>query len=192
MALLGMKRPVVAKYSETGGTIAYTVGKVLSKAISADIEIKVAEAILYADDGAAESARQFSSGTITLNVDDLSDENRAFLYGHTQESAGISGDSTTQMLVAKGSDDSPYVGIGFYAKRMVGGVTKYRAVWFTKCKFGVPQESYSTTGDSVEFQTPTTEGTILLDYNGAWKKEVTVTTEAIAQAWLNTQAGIAA
>ncbi|EMS74026.1 major tail protein [Ruminiclostridium cellobioparum] len=191
MAVIGLKNPIYSKYAETNGTITYNSGKVMAKAIKADLSIDIADAILYADDGAAESVKQFSKGTIALQVDDLEDEVKADLYGHKLVNAEIEGDSTTKMLVAGGGDTGAYVGVGFYASRVVQGVIKYRAIWLTKVQFGIPAESYETKGEKVSFQTPTTTGTIMLNSEGDWKKEVTVDTEATARVWLNSMANIA-
>ena len=43
----------------------------MAKAISAEMSVEVAEAILYADDGADEVVKEFVSGELTLNVNDL-------------------------------------------------------------------------------------------------------------------------
>ncbi len=43
----------------------------LAKAISAELSVELAEATLYADDGAAEIVKEFKSGTLTLGIDDI-------------------------------------------------------------------------------------------------------------------------
>ena len=42
----------------------------MAKAISAEMSVEVAEAILYADDGADEVVKEFVSGELTLNVNE--------------------------------------------------------------------------------------------------------------------------
>ena len=55
----------------TDGAEEYGTPVRMAKAISAELSVEVAEAILYADDGADEVVKEFVSGEITLNVNDL-------------------------------------------------------------------------------------------------------------------------
>ena len=43
----------------------------LAKAISVELSVELAEAVLYADDGIAQIIKEFNSGTLTLGVDHL-------------------------------------------------------------------------------------------------------------------------
>lgn len=190
MASIGLKYPIYAPLTETETTASYSGGKVIAKAIKANLSIELVEAILYADDGAAESSKEFKKGTLALNVNDLPDLVKVDFYGHRLEPAGIPDDTETQMLVSGGADEGKDVGVGFYARKVVNGVKKYRAIWLTKVKFGVPDEEFETNGENINYKTPTTNGTIMIDVNGDWKKDVTVATEAKAKAWLNALAGI--
>lgn len=175
MAKIGLRYPVCKP--ETGE------GKVIGKAIQADISITVNNVSLYADDAIAETDRSFQNGTITLGIDDLSDEIQADFLGHTI-------DSETGEITAKASDISPYVGIGFYGVKKVDNVDKYRAVWLPKVQFGEPNDTNATKGEQVTFNTPVLEGTIMVDDTGVWKTEQTFDTEAEAKAYLEDKAGI--
>lgn len=190
MALIGLKYPVVGKYNESGGTVSHTDGMVLAKAIQANMSINLFSAMLYADDGLSESDKGFQDGTIGLNVDDLSQDAAKFIFGATEAAGGVTGDDTTKMLVYKGDDDVPDVGVGFYAPRKKSGVRSYRAIFFTRVKFGYPNETLDTKGEQITYGTPTIQGAIQLDATGVWKREITVADEAKAVAWLKTQAGI--
>ena len=190
MALIGLKYPVVGKYNESGGTVSHTDGMVLAKAIQANMSINIFNATLYADDGLSESDKGFQDGTIGLNVDDLSQDAAKFIFGATEAAGGVTGDDTTKMLVYKGDDDVPDVGVGFYAPRKKSGVRSYRAIFFTRVKFGYPNETLDTKGEQITYGTPTIQGAIQLDATGVWKREITVADEAKAVAWLKTQAGL--
>lgn len=174
MAKIGLKYPVY-KGATTQG--------VIGKAIQADISITVNDVKLYADDAIAESDKSFQSGTIKLGIDDLSDTVQTAFLGHTVSEGEIT---------AKGIDDSPYVGIGFYGVKKVAGVRKYRAIWLTKVQFAEPSDTNVTKGETVEFTTPVLEGMIMLDDNGNWKKEKTFATEAEAIAYLQAKSGVKA
>lgn len=176
MAKIGLKYPVY-KSEESSG--------VIGKAIQADISITVNDVKLYADDGIAESDKSFQSGLITLGVDDLSDIIQTEFLGHT-----VGTDPAE--IVAKGTDENPYVGVGFYGTKVVGGVKKFRAIWLPKVQFAEPADTNATKGDTVVFNTPVIEGTIMLDDDGVWKYEQTFATEAEAKTYLEGKAGIEA
>ncbi|HWQ29858.1 MAG TPA: major tail protein [Negativicutes bacterium] len=190
MPQVGLKYPIYAPLTETATEATYAGGAVIGEAIKADISIELTEGKLYANDVVSEADKEFKQGKIILNVNDLADSVKVDLFGHTQEPAGITDDPTAKMLVSNGSDNGKYVGVGFYGKKKLKGAVKWRAIWFTKVLFGEPNESLETKGESITYQTPTTEGLVMLDVTGNWKKEVTVDTEAKAKAWLNGLAGI--
>ena len=73
MATIGLDRLYYAKITEAAsGDETYATPVQLAKAISADLSIELAEATLYADDGAAEIVKEFKSGTLSLGVDESS------------------------------------------------------------------------------------------------------------------------
>ena len=190
MAMIGLRYPICAQITEDGGTTTYSGGTVIGRAIKADMSIEVTDDKLYADDAVAETAKEFKSGKVTLNADDIPDEIKAVIFGHKQEDAGITGETEVKMLISGGNDDGSPVGLGFYGVKQLNGSRKYRAIWLTKVKFGVNSESLETKGESISFQTPTIEGDIMTDAAGNWKKEVTLSTASAAIAWLNKMAGI--
>ena len=65
MSTIGLDRLVYARITEDAdGNESYGVPRTLAKAIDADLSVEVAEATLYADDGAAEpSDAQRSAGS---------------------------------------------------------------------------------------------------------------------------------
>ena len=69
----------------TDGAEEYGTPVRMAKAISAELSVEVAEAILYADDGADEVVKEFVSGEITLNVNDLLPADLAALLGQKQD-----------------------------------------------------------------------------------------------------------
>lgn len=103
---------------------------------SAEMSVEVTEAILYADDGADEVVKEFVSGELTLNVNDLMPADLAAILGQTQDD--------DQVVYAGENDDPPYMAIGFRAKKANG---MYKYIWLYKVKFAIPSESYQTKGD---------------------------------------------
>jgi phi13 family phage major tail protein len=185
MATIGLDKPYFATITEgEGGVETYGTPAVLAKAIQADLTVNLAEAILYADDGADVSVKEFQSGTLSLNVNDIGTANAAALTGATVDANGA--------LVSCSEDIPPYVAIGFRAKKPNG---KYRYFWLYRTKFGVPSTNLATKGESITFQTPTIEGTVMRrnkpDAQGKhpWKTEVTEgdtgVTAATISGWFN-------
>ena len=169
MATIGLDDLYYATITEgNNGVETYGTPVKLAKAISADLSMELAEAILYADDAAAESVKAFKNGKISLGIDELGSANAAALLGARVDSKGI--------LVSATEDTSPYVAIGFRALKANG---KYRYFWLYKVQFAVPSASLQTKGDNITFQTPTIEGTVIRrnkpDTAGKhpWKAEIT-------------------
>ena len=185
MATIGLDKLFYAKITEDkDGNETYASPVQLAKAISADLSVELAEATLYADDGAAEIVKEFKSGTLSLGVDDLGGTVASDLTGSTIDSNGV--------VISAAEDGGDPVAIGFRAKKSNG---KYRYFWLYRVKFGIPATALATKGDSITFNTPTIEGTIMrrnkVDTKGKhpWKAEVTegdptVTEETIVN-WYN-------
>lgn len=184
MAWIGLQYPVAAKYgvATNGTSVEYTEGRVLGKAISLNATIESTDAKLHADDDVAEQIKEFNSGTISINLDDDNEETTAWLLGHTK--------NEEDEVVSEYTDAAPYVGIGCYGRRIKSGVSSYRAIWFTKAMFSEPNTELSTKGESIEFGTPTYEGTLMRGVDKSWRITKTFATETEARAWLNEKAGI--
>ena len=169
MATIGLDRLYYAKITEgENGEETYATPTPLAKAISAELSVELAEAILYADDGAAEIVKEFKNGTLALGIDDVGSTVASDLTGATIDD--------NHVLISTSEDGGTPVAVGFRAKKANG---KYKYYWLYKVKFGIPATNLATKGDSITFSTPTIEGTIMrrnkLDAKGKhpWKAEVT-------------------
>ena len=80
MAKVGLKYLVAAPLNEDGKT--YGTGFVVARMIKATVNANSNDVKLYADDGVAESDKSFKDGTISLNVDDLTQKVYADMLGH--------------------------------------------------------------------------------------------------------------
>jgi phi13 family phage major tail protein len=168
MATIGLDRLYYAKITENeNGEETYDTPVPLAKAITAELSIELAEATLYADDGAAEVVKEFQSGTLTLGVADIGVDAAEVLTGATLDD--------NKVLISTSEDGGAPVAIGFRAKKANG---KYRYFWLYRVKFGIPATNLQTKGDSITFSTPTIEGTVMRrnkpDGQGKhpWKAEV--------------------
>lgn len=169
MATIGLDKLFYAKITEDkDGNETYAAPVQLAKAMTADLSVELAEATLYADDGAAEIVKEFKSGTLSLGVDDLGGAVASDLTGSTIDNNGV--------VISTAEDGGTPVAVGFRAKKSNG---KYRYFWLYRIKFGIPATALATKGDSITFNTPTIEGTIMrrnkVDGKGKhpWKAEVT-------------------
>lgn len=90
MATIGMDHLYYAKITEDqNGEETYGIPVSLAKAMKADPSIELAEAILYADDGAAAVIKNFNSGTLSLGVDDIGTTVAQDLTGAVVDDNGV-------------------------------------------------------------------------------------------------------
>ena len=178
MATIGLDRLYYSKITEdVNGEETYAVPSVLAKAITAELSVELVEAILYADDGAAEVVKDFNSGTLTLGVDDIGPTAAADLTGASTDDNGV--------LISASENVGTPVAVGFRAQKAYG---TYRYFWLYRIKFGLPATNLQTKADSITFSTPTIEGTVMrrnkLDAFGKhpWKAEVTEGDAGVASA----------
>ena len=151
MATIGLDKLYYAKITEDkDGNETYETPTPLAKAMTADLSVELAEATLYADDGAAEIVKEFKSGTLSLGIDDLGATIASDLTGATIDSDGV--------IISTQEDGGAPVAVGFRAKKANG---KYKYYWLYRVKFGIPATNLATKGDSITFSTPTIEGTIM-------------------------------
>lgn len=150
MATIGLDKLYYAKITEDeNGNETYGTPASLAKAMTAELSVELAEATLYADDGAAEIVKEFQSGTLSLGIDDIGAATASVLTGAVIDD--------NKVLVSTSEDTGDSVAIGFRAKKANG---KYRYFWLYKVKFGIPATNLTTKGESIEFSTPTIEGTV--------------------------------
>lgn len=168
MATIGLDRLYYSKITEdAAGDETYGTPQLLAKAISADLEIELNEATLFADDAAAEVVKEFKSGKLSLGINDIGAAVAGDLVGAVIDDNGVT--------VSQSEGLPSPVAVGFRAKKSNG---KYRYFWLYRVIFGVPATNLATKGDSITFSTPTIEGTIFnrnkIDGQGKhpWKAEV--------------------
>lgn len=168
MATIGLDKLFYSKITEDeNGEETYATPIPLAKAMTAELSIELAEATLYADDGASEVVKEFQSGTLTLGIDDIGTAVAEDLTGAKIDS--------NKVLISAGEDGGTPVAVGFRAKKSNG---KYRYFWLYRVKFGIPATNLTTKGESIEFSTPSIEGTVTRrnkpDTQGKhpWKAEV--------------------
>lgn len=177
MATIGMDKLYYAKITEDDqGEETFGVPIPLAKAIKADLSIELAEAVLYADDGAASVIKDFKSGKLSLGVDDIGVTAAQDLTGAVADNNGV--------LISSGESEGALVAVGF---RALKPDNRYRYFWLYRVKFGIPATNLQTKGDSITFQTPTIEGTVMRRNKPdgmnrhPWKAEVTEGDPGVAE-----------
>ena len=168
MATIGLDKLYYSKITEdANGDETYATPVQLAKAINADLSVELAEAVLYADDGASEVVKEFKRGKLSLGVDNIGLAAAADLTGATVDNNGV--------LISASENGGAPVAVGFRAKKANG---KYRYFWLYRVIFGIPATNLATKGESITFSTPTIEGTVYrrnkVDTKGThpWKAEV--------------------
>ena len=162
------------------GTPTYDGAKKPAKAISCNVSITNNSAMLYADDGLAESDTSFQSGTVTMGIDDEDMDTMAELLGHTVADG---------VMTRNANDVAPYVGLGRVVVKMVNNVRKYKVEFLYKVKFSEPSQENQTKGESLEFSTSEIEGTVAARANGNWSITKVLDTQDDAITYLESLLG---
>lgn len=181
---IGLSKPFYAKYSAGNGTPAYSALKALGMATEFALAVDGKDpAILYADNGAAESVATFGGGTATLGVHKLTLENLADLLG--QDFASANG------AEFKADVNAPYVGIGVLSMDIADGEITYTAIALYKVQCKMPDINRVTKGESIEYQVPSLEFAVLRDdsADAKWMWMQNYPTEAAAMAALSAKLG---
>jgi len=127
MATIGLDKLYYSKITEdSNGQETYSTPLVLAKAITAELSVELVEAILYADDGAAEVVKDFNSGKLTLGVDDIGPAAAADLTGASTDDNGV--------LVSASENVGKPVAVGFRAQKANGSLPAISGC--TRVKFG--------------------------------------------------------
>lgn len=162
MARIGLSKPYIATYVNNNGTVTYSARTMLGKFTNIDVSLDSAdENVLFADNGPAETDSQFSGGTVTVTTDDLRAEAFKTALGLVEEA--ISGVTTgsPKWMVFNDSQNAPYFALAGIIKQKVDGAYKWQAFLLEKIKFRNPGLSVATQGETIEWQTPELEATIL-------------------------------
>ena len=115
------------------------------------------------------------------------------LYADDRVKEGEAGEETYHET----GESAPYVGTGYIRVRRKDNKTSYIAYWVHKAIFGLGTESAKTKGQSIEWQTPTLEGSIMGVKNNPalqvrFRERRTFARENEARAWIDKKAGIEA
>lgn len=192
MARVGLSKSYYAEYnvSSQDGTISYSNGGTLGKAVECEISLDSTDpTIFYADNGPAESAAAFSGGTLTITNDSLPISVAAAILGLSTTTVSTPAGTA---LVFPADINPPYVGYGTVAKMIVNNTPVWRAIFLHKIQFQMPVDTFATQEDSIEFSGHELTAKILRDdaATPAWRTIADFASEANANTWLKAQLSI--
>lgn len=192
MAYIGLYGVYYSKATLSDGQITgYNGVSTMGKAISASFTPQDSgENNLYANNAIAETdAAAAAGGTLSLTIDRLKADAIADLFGLTKTTENVTVNSTTVSgsgFDYTGNESAATVGVAFIRQKQEDNDRNYHeAIIFSAVTFKYPSDDAQTLGDSVEWQTPTIEGTITTN-SGAkpWCKRFTFPSQAAAEAFI--------
>ena len=191
MAFIGLRNPVFAPITSEPeeAAIVYGPGMKLCDAIGANVSFKRGDSPLYASDGIVESDNGITGGTVAYNASDLTDDQQKTMLGLMAE-----GTETNAYYEETGASAKPG-GFGYIRVKKKDGALKYVGYWIHKVLFSLTSDEAKTKGESIDWQTPTVDGTIMgvyIDDSGVprYRRHKEFATYAEAKTWLYGLAGI--
>lgn len=165
--------------SDTASELIYKAPTKIPGLMSLNINPNTVESTLYADDGPAETSSSISKIDVEIQLKDLPLADQAILLGSTIENG---------VIRKKTGDVPPYIAIGFKTLKSNG---KYRYVWLKKGKFSESQNSHTTKGEQIQYNTPTVRASFVATvYDSEWlvkaDEDATGFAEATATNWFTT------
>lgn len=162
MATVGVSKAYAAVYNASGNTVAYSGGMYLGGTIEFSVTPDNAGSIdLHYDNTLGDSANIFTSGSLSITIDQLQPAVAAMILGAT---------NLDGRLTYAADDSRPYVGLGVVRKLIKNGVTSYRPTILTKVQFDLPETAATTQGETIEWQTVPLSGRVMRDdgINAVW------------------------
>ena len=159
MASFGAKYPHFSKIkTEPDDALPTYEGPVnIGRLVKADLTVNLASGKLYADDELAESVDEFSSGSVAMETDDMTDD-----------------------VAAVG-------GLAYYKVLMRKGVKLFKGYFYPRVKAVLGNDNAATKADSITFGTNSTTFTVFRCNSDDWRITEELTTEAAAKAWVKEQ-----
>jgi hypothetical protein len=118
---------------------------------------------------------EFASGSLSVEVDELKDEQAAKIYGSTYDAKEGKTDNT--------GDTVPAVGLTYCKSLMKNGKKFFRGYYYPKAKAQIGSDSAATKSASITLATSPITFTILEAENGDWRHTKEFDAESEAKAW---------
>lgn len=181
MAYYGVSNVVVAEYDAATGK--YKNGAIL-EAVGTSVTPGYSEGTMYLDNKLGIQRKMFKQADVTGEVGSIPLSVAAMMYGHTY-------DASKKAMTCKTDDKPPYCGYGFSGCEAIDDDTDtYTACWIYKVKFAEGEDSYTTRGENITFNSQKFSGTAVGAKDKTWRDIQQFDTEDEALAWLKEQACI--
>lgn len=128
----------------SAGAPTYDTPEVLAKSIEVTITPRYREGSLYASNHAVRREKRIDGYDMSMNVDQVSASVRQKITGRHVDSKGVQ--------IVKGTQIAPYVAVGFARTK---DDNTQELWWIYKGKFAESENSAKTSGENIEYQTPT-------------------------------------
>lgn len=193
MAGIGLYGVYAGKCKKTEGVVTgYEAPFMMGKAVSAGFEPTTPdENPLYANNAVAENdISAGSGGTLSLTLDRMDLETHAELYGSTVQTIQVQVNDTQvegTEIVYKGSEVSSPVGVAYIKLQQEDGERHHDVIFYREVSFTKPSDDAETMGDSIEWQTPEIEGTVMGaqgDGSEAWYRIARLPSQEAAIAYI--------
>lgn len=147
---IGFDKLYYAKITEdASGNETYGTPSVFAKAIDVTIDVEYAEGSINADDFLLYYIKLFKSGKVKLGTAGILPDVMKDVFGVRIDAKGV--------IIRSAEDMSPTIALGFRAKNPKGGYLYY---WLYRVQLNAPAFALNTLGDSIQFNTPSIDGTI--------------------------------
>mgnify|MGYP005751297659 CR=1 FL=1 len=187
MAKVGFEYVAAAKLNDavstSKATAVYTEGREIGPAANFNGTPTSSDVKDFGDDRTLETDTSVTGGTLSLELNEPTMENEAWILGHNYEDTGGG-------MLRNVNDIAPYLGIGCVGKSKRNGALVFRAKIYLKTQFRVPNDENATKQDQVTFGHTTMEGNIFQLKNGDWKDEKEFDTLEDAKEYINTTLNI--
>lgn len=200
MAIKGLSIPVFGKYQYNPDSkrVSYVGGMINPHAIEYTLTPESADgSALYGDNRIIENDNPtFNTGTLSLGVDDLTQETSKYLLGIKTYQQTYGSGKTVEVAVYDDDQKAVALGVGLIELHQLDDVDHYRAVIMKRVIFNLPENTATTKGESVEWQTKTIEGTvsrseaITENEKYPWMTDAWFESEANALEWLEYNLGV--
>lgn len=181
MAYYGVSNVVVAEYDAATGK--YKNGAIL-EAVGTSVTPGYSEGTMYLDNKLGIQRKMFKQADVTGEVGSIPLSVAAMMYGHTY-------DASKKAMTCKTDDKPPYCGYGFSGCEAIDDDTDtYTACWIYKVKFAEGEDSYTTRGENITFNSQKFSGTAVGAKDKTWRDIQQFDTEDEALTWLKEKACI--
>lgn len=181
MAYYGVSNVVVAEYDAATGK--YKNGAIL-EAVGTSVTPGYSEGTMYLDNKLGIQRKMFKQADVTGEVGSIPLSVAAMMYGHTY-------DASKKAMTCKTDDKPPYCGYGFSGCEAIDDDTDtYTACWIYKVKFAEGEDSYTTRGENIAFNSQKFSGTAVGAKDKTWRDIQQFDTEDEALTWLKEKACI--